>query len=255
MVYRLIVAYIGAPFAGWQRQPDAVTVQQTLEEALAEIVGREVRVVAAGRTDAGVHARGQVVHLELDRSLEIGALVTGANHFLPESVRVLEAARVRDDFHARKCALAKEYRYRLTRTRVPTPFDAPFEVMVDPRLDLERLRGATAALPGEHDFSAFALAGGSHGQPRRRVLAASWHEEGPVIELSIIGDGFLRGMVRSLVGTLLEIGTQRREPEELATLLEGGCRSDAGPTAPAHGLTLEQVFYAPGWEVSERDDV
>ncbi|MDX1643745.1 MAG: tRNA pseudouridine(38-40) synthase TruA [Thermoanaerobaculia bacterium] len=254
MVYRLIVSYLGSPFAGWQRQPDADTVQQHLEEAVESIVGRACPVTGAGRTDAGVHARGQVAHLRLDRPFERRALVRGVNHFLPGSIRVLAAARVRQGFDARKSALAKEYRYRLTRTPIPTPLEAPFEVVVDPEIDLDRLRRATAAVVGEHDFTAFALAGGSHDDPRRRVLAASWRESGPVVELSIVGEGFLRGMVRSLVGTLVEVGTHRREVEAFGRLLEGAPRSDAGPTAPAHGLVLEQVYYAPGWETVEKTE-
>lgn len=254
MVYRLILSYLGAPFAGWQRQPNAPTVQQAVEAAVERIVGHQVTVVGAGRTDAGVHARGQVGHLRLERPVELGALVTGVNHFLPESVRVLAAGRVRDDFHARKSALAKEYGYRLTRAAVPTPFDAPYQAVVDPRLDVERMRAATTAIVGRHDFSAFARAGGSHTHTYRRVLTASWHERGPVVELSIVGDGFLRGMVRSLVGTLIEIGNGRREVDDMARLLEGAPRSEAGPSAPAHGLILEQVFYVPGWRMLDPDD-
>lgn len=253
MVYRLIVSYLGSPFAGWQRQPNTETVQGSLETAVESILGEAVPIVGAGRTDAGVHARGQVAHLAPEGPVDRGALVKGVNHFLPSSIRVLAASRVRDGFHARKSALAKEYRYRLTRAAIPTPLEAPFVVRVDPEIELDLLRRATAVAVGEHDFSAFALAGGSHTDPRRRVLAASWREEGPVVELAIVGEGFLRGMVRSLVGTLIEVGTRRREVADFARLLDGAPRSAAGPTAPAHGLVLEQVYYAPGWAVVEDD--
>jgi tRNA pseudouridine38-40 synthase len=151
-----------------------------------------------------------------------------------------------DDFHARKSARAKEYLYRLTRVGVIAPLDAPYVVSTRGEVDVERMRRASDLLPGEHDFSAFALAGGSHSQPRRRVLSVSWQEKGPELEFRIVGVGFLRGMVRSLVGTLLEVGRGQRSVENFAALLEGAPRSEAGPTAPAHGLVLMQVFYSTG---------
>ena len=246
MVYRLIISYDGAGFAGWQRQPSVATVQAALEEAIARILGCEVSVFGAGRTDAGVHARGQVAHLEVERGVETRALVHGTNHHLPDGVRVLEAQRVREGFHARKSAIAKEYRYRTSRVAVLSPLDSGGTLRI-PEVDVAAMRAATSAVIGRHDFSAFALAGGSHGQPFRTVLDADWREDGSLLELSIIGDGFLRGMVRSLVGTLLEVGFGRRAVADFEALLEGRPRSDAGPTAPAHGLVLEQVFYEPGW--------
>ena len=126
------------------------------------------------------------------------------------------------------------------------PIDAPFVVSTRGEVDVELLREASRLIPGEHDFSAFALAGGGHRQPRRRVLSASWLENGTELEFRIVGAGFLRGMVRSLVGTLLEVGRGQRSVENFATLLEGAPRSEAGPTAPAHGLVLMRVFYPPG---------
>jgi tRNA pseudouridine38-40 synthase len=246
MVYRLIVAYDGSPFAGWQRQPGAVTVQATIEEALASIIGHRVPVVGAGRTDAGVHALGQVAHLEVEWPVEQRALVHGVNHHLPPAVRVLEARRATDGFHARKCALAKEYRYRTSRATVLSPFEAGTTLRVAP-VDVEAMRAATRLLPGRHDFTAFALAGGAHARPFRRILGAEWREAGEVLELAIVGDGFLRGMVRSLVGTLLEVGSGRRSVEDFAELLGGRPRDAAGPTAPAHGLVLRRVFYEPCW--------
>ena len=249
MVYRLILSYVGTGYAGWQRQPNALTVQEVVEAALSPVVGTAVTVVAAGRTDAGVHARGQAAHLELDAAVEPSALIHGANHHLPDDVRVLAADRVRDGFHARKSVRAKEYRYRLRCARVVSPLEAPFVVPVRHVLDVARLRRATLAIVGEHDFSAFALAGGAHSQPRRHIFAAEWLQSGDALELRVVGDGFLRGMVRSLVGTLLEVGHGRRTVDGFAKLLSGAPRASAGPTAPAHGLTLERVLYAPSWAV------
>lgn len=243
MVYRLTLSYRGTNYSGWQRQPDAPTVQQAVEEALVRLFGVAAPVTGAGRTDAGVHARGQVAHLELDRDAEARELVHGLNHHLPDDVRVLAASRAADDFHARKSALGKEYSYRLIRTAVVSALDAPFSLRAEPALDVGAMRAATEALVGRHDFSAFALAGGSHGQPVRTIFRARWEEAGPELVFRVEGDGFLRGMVRSLVGTLLEVGRGRRSPEDTARLLAGAPRSAAGPTAPARALVLERVDY------------
>ncbi|HXO20822.1 MAG TPA: tRNA pseudouridine(38-40) synthase TruA [Thermoanaerobaculia bacterium] len=250
MVYRLIVSYRGDAYAGWQRQANALAVQQVLEEAISALLpaGTAVRVVGASRTDAGVHARGQAAHLELAAEIPPRALVHGVNHRLPADVRVLAAAAMPPGFHARKHARAKEYSYRLARAAVLSPLDAPFAWRVSPRIDPEGMARASDSLPGRHDFSAFALAGGGHRQPWRRVLAAGWSEMGEELRFHVVGDGFLRGMVRALVGTLVEVGMGRRSPEELAALLAGGRRGEAGVTAPAHGLTLERVIYPPEWE-------
>ncbi|HVG09230.1 MAG TPA: tRNA pseudouridine(38-40) synthase TruA [Thermoanaerobaculia bacterium] len=240
---RLTISYRGERYAGWQRQDNALTVQEIVEEALAKLVDSPIRVTGASRTDAGVHARGQVAHLDLPRPLPHRALVHGVNRHLPGDVRVMAAGLVDEDFHARKSAVGKEYSYRLSRAEVLSPLDAPFAVQVPAKIDLIRMQSAASFLPGRHDFSAFALAGGSHGQPFRRVFAAGWLEQGDELRFTITGDGFLRGMVRALVGTLIEVGLGRRDPEELADLLSGRPRSAAGPTAPAHGLILETVSY------------
>ena len=246
--FRIELAYRGAAYAGWQRQANARAVQQVVEEALADLAGALVAVVGASRTDAGVHARGQVAHVELERPLPPAALVFGLNHRLPDDIRVLTAALVPEAFHARRCAAAKEYRYRLVRAPVLDPFIAPFAVMAPRRLDRVALDAATRTFAGTHDFAAFALAGGSHTHSVRTVFLAEWHESASELALHIVGDGFLRGMVRGLVGTLLEVGVGRRTPTEFAALLAGGVgRGAAGPTAPAHALTLERVFYPAEW--------
>jgi tRNA pseudouridine38-40 synthase len=252
--YRLTLSYRGTAYAGWQRQENAVAVQQVVEEALARLLGSPVRVTGASRTDAGVHARGQAAHLELPRPFPERGLVHGTNHHLPEDVRVLAAARMPDGFHARRHAWGKEYLYRLSRAAVLSPLDAPFVAAAPAGLDPGRMARAAALLPGRHDFSAFALAGGSHGQPFRRIFSAVFEEaEAAREELAfrIVGEGFLRGMVRALVGTLVEVGTGRRSLESFAALLAGAPRSAAGPTAPAHGLTLERVLYPAEWMPAE----
>jgi tRNA pseudouridine38-40 synthase len=250
MVVRLIVSYRGTSYAGWQRQENALAVQEVLESALARLLETPVRVVGASRTDAGVHARGQAAHLEPPAAVErwpLRGLVHGTNHLLPEDVRVVAADRMAAGFHARRSASCKEYRYRLSRAEVLSPLDAPYAVRVPAGIDLAAMRRAAAALPGRHDFSAFALAGGAHTQPFRTISLAELEEAGEEIRFRIVGDGFLRGMVRALAGTLLEVGLGKREPQALAALLSGGERGTAGPTAPPQGLVLEKVFYGPEW--------
>ena len=248
MKYRLRIAYVGTNYAGWQRQDNALAVQQVVEEALARILGRSVTVYGAGRTDAGVHARGQVAHLAVAATAPAAetcrALVQGTNRHLPAAVRVLDADPADETFHARKSAAFKVYSYRLCRAPVIDPFRAPFVVPAQGALDLEAMKSAASLLPGRHDFSAFAKSGGSHGQPERTIHEAAWKEAGDELTFRVAGDGFLRGMVRALVGTTLEIGRGRRSVDDFATLLGGGPRAAAGPNAPARGLCLEHVEYS-----------
>lgn len=246
--YHLLVSYRGGRYAGWQRQENASTVQEVLETALERLLGRAVRVAGASRTDAGVHARGQAVSLDLEAPFSPRGLVHGTNHHLPEDVRVMAACSMPPGFHARKHAAGKTYSFRLSRAPVISPLDAPYTVRVPREVDAGRMARAAESLPGRHDFSAFALAGGSHRQPLRTIQAAWWEERSTELLFRITGDGFLRGMVRALVGTLIEVGTGRRSPEGFAALLAGAPRDAAGPTAPAHGLVLDEVFYPPEWQ-------
>jgi tRNA pseudouridine38-40 synthase len=241
--FALVVSYRGAAYAGWQRQPRARTVQQTLEEALGRLLGARPVVVGSGRTDAGVHARGQVVHLDARAGLPCRALVLGANGELPDDIRVHWAGRMVGRFHARKDAAGKEYRYRLG---VASPIDAlelPYRVPLPRDVDLGLVRAALPLLVGEHDFSAFASSGGAHRSALRTIYRAELRGRGNEVELRFAGSGFLRGMVRALVGTLFEIGRGRLEPGGLRRLLRGGSRSEAGAAVAARGLVLERVWY------------
>ncbi len=260
MIYRLLLSYRGTAYAGWQRQANGLAVQQVVEEALGRLLGHDVRVAASSRTDAGVHARGQVAHLEIARSLGarvlIRALVHGTNHFLPTDVRVLDAQEMAEGFHARRCATGKEYRYRMSRAPVISPLDAWFTAGLDRRVDLDKLRCAAERLVGRHDFAAFAKSGGSHSHAIRELWSVDVVVQGERVDVVFRGDGFLRGMVRSLVGALLEVGLGRLAEQELAAWLTGEPRGGAGRMVPAHGLVLQRVFYPDQWggpELEARD--
>ena len=240
---RLTLAYIGTRFAGWQRQANALAVQQVVEEALSGLTGERVTVVGAGRTDAGVHAEGQVVSFSLARDFALSGLVFGTNQQLPADIRVLAAQLAPHGFDAQRAAVAKLYRYRLDRSLLIAPARLPFVVSAPSPLDLEALRASARALVGEHDFAAFGLAGARTVTSRRRIFAAGWEESGSELVFRVAGSGFLRGMVRALVGTMLEVATGRRSLARFAALLDGATRGEAGPTAPAHGLCLERVDY------------
>jgi tRNA pseudouridine38-40 synthase len=224
-------------------------VQEVVEGAIERVVGEPVRLHGASRTDAGVHAAGQEAHLTLSRPWPARALVEGTNHHLPPEVRVLRSIPVAPSFHARGWAIAKEYEYRMSRRSVLSPFAAPTTLRVSYPLDLDRFRRGASLLEGRHDFRAFARSGGSHRHSWRRVFSADLTEDGADFTFRIVGDGFLRGMVRALVGSLLWVAKGRLPLERWAALVEGADRADAGPSAPAHGLVLMRVVYPdePGW--------
>jgi tRNA pseudouridine38-40 synthase len=248
VVHALKISYLGSAYQGWQLQPGLPTIQGELERALEAELGTSLRVTGASRTDAGVHARGQVATIRLGCEVAIGRLVHGVNRRLPEDIRVLESWIAAPDFHPRFDACWKEYHYSVEHRAVLSPLDAD-RVLAVPEgvpLDLERLERATAALVGEHDFAAFALVGGAHTTSRRRLDEARWVVDGTRLTLVLRGNGFLRGMVRSIVGTLLEVARGRRSVENFAGLLAGADRSAAGRTAPPHGLCLVEVGYGEG---------
>ena len=241
--YAVVLSYRGTHHAGWQRQPRARTLQQTLEEALSEVLGSPAIAVASGRTDAGVHARGQVAHFDARPDFPCRAIVLGTNAILPDELRVHWAGRMSAAFHARKGTAGKEYRYRVGSGPAIDALELPYRVPLPRDVDLGRVRLALPVLIGEHDFSAFASSGGAHHQARRRLYDVQLRGRGGRFELRFEGSGFLRGMVRALVGTLFEVGRGRLSIEGLRTLLRGAPRSRAGASAPARGLVLERVWY------------
>jgi tRNA pseudouridine38-40 synthase len=241
---RLLLEYDGAAYHGWQRQKNALTIQEVLETALAKLTREPVKLLASGRTDAGVHALSQVTNFHTSSHIPLKAFQAGLNSLLPRDIAVLEAAEAPPEFHARFSARAKTYEYRILNRVTLSPLNRRYAWLVRHPLNLEAMAQAAAALPGEHDFSAFRASGGSPGHALRKVLAAAWQQgEAGRLCFSITANGFLRGMVRSLVGTMVEIGQGKRPPTDLAGLLVSGERHLAGPTAPAQGLFLVEVIY------------
>jgi len=242
----LRVAYLGSAFAGWQRQARDRTVQGVLESALEVLYGQPVAVVGAGRTDAGVHATGQVAHLDPPRSIPPQGVASALNSLLPGDVRVLRAWVVPDAFHARRSALGKRYRYRLAWGATLPPWEAERRWQVNHPLDAAVMAATLGAVSGRHDFAAFALAGHSgHGArgTGRVVTRAHLSHRGRRADLVLEGDGFLRGMVRRIAGALVEVGRGAQPPTWFKALLRDPLVRPPAPTAPARGLTLERVFY------------
>jgi len=241
---RLLLEYDGSRYHGWQRQRRELSIQQVLEEALERLTGEEVRLIGSGRTDAGVHALGQVANFRTRSGIPLKAFREGLNSLLPWDIAVLEAQEAPPEFHARKSARAKTYEYRILNRLVRSPLHHHYGWWLSGPLDLKAMEQAAASLPGEHDFSAFRASGSGNLNPVRQVLAACWQTHpGGWLRFTISATGFLRGMVRSLVGTMVEIGKGKDKPEKLAELLRNGDRRLAGPTAPPQGLFLVAVVY------------
>ncbi len=249
---KLILSYDGTDFAGWQVQPDALTVQGTLASAIGRITGEKVLPQGSGRTDAGVHALTQVVTFVTESSVPTGNFVKALNDILPGSVRVIEAEEAAPDFHARHSALAKTYRYRIYRAPICPPFLARYVWHYPYPLDELAMARAAGMVEGEHDFTSFAAVDPERGREGeqvsspnnvRSIFSSRWERLGDEFVYTVRGAGFLHHMVRNLVGTFILVGKQTLQPRDLARILEAHNRSAAGATAPARGLYLVNVEY------------
>ena len=242
--YKLVLEYHGGDFFGWAAQPGFETVEQTLLDALSRVLGKAPALAAAGRTDAGVHARGQVVSFAApDGAPEPDALLRSLNGVLPHQVAVVAAESAPQGFDARRDAKSRTYRYRLLARAIPSPFDHDRALWWPYPIDVAGMDECARLLPGLHDFTAFTPTRTEHVRFERDVRWAEWRRVEAVLEFWIEADTFMRHMVRVLVGTMLEVGAGRRDVGSFAKLLEGAPRSRAGPTAEPHGLFLEHVSY------------
>ncbi len=239
--FRLILSYDGTDFCGWQRQPNERTVQGVLEDALAKLTKKTISVNGAGRTDAGVHALAQVASFRASLSMKNDVLLRALNSLLPADVRVTSVGRARPDFHARIMAKSKIYRYRILNAGVVSPFLQRYVLHWPWKLNLARMREAARLFVREADFGPFSS--NRLLNPVRTVVRSSLRKSGDEIVYTIEADGFLRYMVRTIVGTLLEVGRGRIAPDEIERIFRSNKRSLASPTAPAKGLCLIKVKY------------
>lgn len=256
MKYMAVVEYDGTAYHGWQLQKDLPTVQGAFEAALERILGNPTRVHAAGRTDAGVHALGQVIHFSASWKHSAANLLRACNAVLPPDIAVRALRRAPDEFHARHSALTKTYGYSILNRSQRSPLERLYAWYLPQDLDVLSIKLAAGHLVGTHDFAAFGLPTDGTPSTVRQVLAADLernHDD--FLRFSIQGTGFLRYMVRSIVGTLVLVGRNKMNPTEFQAVLASCQRSGCGPAAPPHGLRLESVDYGPAITAMLRDSI
>ncbi|MFO7948153.1 MAG: tRNA pseudouridine(38-40) synthase TruA [Armatimonadota bacterium] len=240
---RLTVQYDGTDYAGFQRQDNAFTVQEELENRLATLLEDDVQIQSASRTDAGVHALGQICTLKTETPIPLEGLLTAMNHILPQAVSIAGCDEVTPDFHPQYDAAGKLYSYRILNRHLPSPFINRYAWHIETPLNVQLMQAAARTLIGEHDFASFMASGGSVKSTVRRIDRLDLVREGELVETRIRADGFLYMMVRIIVGTLVEIGRGDRDVSEMADILRACDRTKAGVTAPPQGLCLVRVDY------------
>jgi tRNA pseudouridine38-40 synthase len=241
---KLTLVYEGTQYRGWQSQGGrGPNIQEILEDKIEKITRIRTKIIGAGRTDAGVHARGQVANFHTEHTIDTTSLLRALNSIPPYDIIVSETEEVPDDFHARYSALEKRYRYRILNRQTPNPFDSRFSWHVRGVLDMEKMQGAAALFVGEKDFASFKGAKCGAKTTRRNLKQLKITRDQNIITFDLIGSGFLRHMVRNIVGTLVEAGRGKTSVEEIQNIFAARDRRQAGPTAPAHGLFLMSVAY------------
>ncbi|MCP4664939.1 MAG: tRNA pseudouridine(38-40) synthase TruA [Deltaproteobacteria bacterium] len=240
---RLILAYDGTHYHGWQRQKRGVTIQGVIEEKLQVMVGESVKLLASGRTDAGVHAVNQVCNFKTGSSIKPEAIRKGLNSLLPDDILIKDAEHVPFDFHARYGARSKTYEYRVLNRPAPDIFQRRYVWHVRTGLDIQKMEKCLSFLEGKHDFSAFQSSGSDITDPVRSMTGAAMNAEEGLLRFVFHADGFLRHMVRNIVGTIIEVGLGKTDPERFKVIFDSKDRRLAGVKAPARGLFLMHVQY------------
>lgn len=240
---KMVVAYEGTRYAGFQRQLNGPTIQGVLEANLSKILNDLVTIIGAGRTDAGVHARGQVVNFKTTNPLPLVKLLQAINSLLPEDILVNSAVETDLEFHARYSAKTKTYSYSIYNNEIRPLFGRNFVYYYRRQLDLNKIQNAIGYLIGVHDFKSFQAAGSTVVNTVRTIHFCRMDQTGPLIKLTVNADGFLYRMIRNIVGSLILVGNGKLTIESFRAILEAKDRTIAGPTAPARGLCLEEVFY------------
>ena len=243
MRIKLTIEYNGTAYAGWQRQENALAVQQVIEEALTKLTRARVVIAGASRTDAGVHALGQTAHFDTESRIPPDKYAFALNTMLPADIRIRKSEAVSEDFHARFSNKGKRYRYLIYQSPHAGALNRNTHAHVIYPLDDEKMRRELTALIGTHDFAAFAASGSVVKDTVRTIYSASLTRRGDELELLVEGSGFLYNMVRIIAGTLISVGAGRLEEGAFARAIQSGNRLDLGVTAPAHGLTLMEVYY------------
>lgn len=240
---RLKVAYDGTGYHGWQLQKNAVTIESELNRCLSELFGEEIQVTGASRTDAGVHALENIAVFDTTSPMPAGKISYALNQRLPEDIRIQKSEETACDWHPRRCKSRKTYEYRIYRAQFPMPVKRLYALFTYYKLDVNHMKKAAAYLEGEHDFKSFCQTKTQVESTVRTLYSVQVEEQGQDLVIRVCGNGFLYNMVRIIVGTLLEVGQGRRTPESIAEILAAKDRAAAGPTAPAHGLTLVRYEF------------
>ena len=243
----LEIAYDGSNYSGWQLQNNALSIQEVIDKALSEWLGEEIHTIGASRTDAGVHALGNVAVFDTESKIPGEKFSFGLNSRLPDDICIQQSYEVPMDFHPRFTQTVKTYEYKILNRRFPDPTRRTDSLFYHGRLDVEAMNAAAACLVGPHDFKSFCAVNHDAKTTVRTIYAASVWKEDDMIYFQITGNGFLYNMVRIIAGTLIEVGKGNLKPSDMKKILEAKDRAAAGPTAPAHGLTLMEIEY-PEWE-------
>ena len=243
MRVKLVVAYEGTNYCGWQIQPNGITIEQVLNETLRSLLGEEITVTGASRTDAGVHSLGDVAVFETHTKMPAEKISFALNQRLPEDIVVQESCQVPEDFHPRFSKSRKTYEYRILNCRFRQPLERRTSYFYHYPLDVSAMQKAAAYLVGEHDFTSFASVHAQTNTYVRMIYALDVVREGDMIRIRVQGNGFLYNMVRIIAGTLIQVGAGIKKPEDMESILAGKDRELAGPTAPAHGLTMIGLEY------------